>query len=257
MRQRVKMTCAASYAREQGLTVCYTQKSAPILGDLSDYLAKGMSLITDCDNSLDDSGLPLVEVAHSKCLEPASERLEISRDALDLLNQALALGREACPVLPTCSHRPPSFLAATKLELPLLSSDHEHDVRQLLWSCHKKRTPAFTPDSFPLERLDVDKDQGLDFPADSRVLHGNLNLSIKMEKFDVERDSMKWLAQSLSWDMPTTNPLEEDNLPLQASLHSLPKRKTIADQFHGIGVYEMFHDPPSDASARTWRSLYS
>ncbi|KAJ1331776.1 hypothetical protein MN608_05239 [Microdochium nivale] len=215
MRQRVKMTCAASYAREQGLTVCYTQKSAPILGDLSDYLAKGMSLITDCDNSLDDSGLPLVEVAHSKCLEPASERLEISRDALDLLNQALALGREACPVLPTCSHRPPSFLAATKLELPLLSSDHEHDVRQLLWSCHKKRTPAFTPDSFPLERLDVDKDQGLDFPADSRVLHGNLNLSIKMEKFDVERDSMKWLAQSLSWDMPTTNPLEEDNLPLQ------------------------------------------
>lgn len=210
------MTCAASYAREQGLTVCYTQNSAPILGDLSDYLARSMRLTTDSHNSLDDSGLTRVDIPHAECLELASERLEVSRAELDLLNQARALGRDACPVLPMCSHRPPSFLAATKLELPLLSTDHKYDLRQLLWSCCQRRTPAFTPDSLPLERLDVDRDEGLGFPADARLLHGNLDPSTKMEKFDVERDSMRWLAQSLGWELPTMNSLEQDNILHQA-----------------------------------------
>ncbi|KXJ95681.1 hypothetical protein Micbo1qcDRAFT_172008 [Microdochium bolleyi] len=194
------MTRAASYAREQGLTVDYTEEPVAILGGLSEVLAWGLSSSKESSTLLDDSALPHVGIFQVECLDPACERLQISRAALDLLNQALVLGREPCPRVAIGNNRPAASLAAIKLEPPLLSSDHGYDVQQLARSCQTKRTPALTPDYLPLERLSASNDESLEFPTDTRALHEKLRSIVQGQKLDVSRDSIKWLAQTLSWD---------------------------------------------------------
>ncbi|KAH7035546.1 uncharacterized protein B0I36DRAFT_347300 [Microdochium trichocladiopsis] len=216
MGQGSKMTGAASYALAHGLTVDHLELPAPFLGG---HFANLDDMISRTDSPhvpLDDSTLPQLDLSAWPFVQPCLERLHTSRAAVDLMNQALTLDREACPVVPVKSCRSALKLSALKIELPLLGTDHDHDVKELLRLCRIKRAPLLTGDTLPLERLDVEQDEAIAFPASVATTRQALTSNTLWDKIDASREAMEFLAQSLECVSRETSALDIGAQPRKA-----------------------------------------
>ncbi|RWA03573.1 hypothetical protein EKO27_g11528 [Xylaria grammica] len=91
-------------------------------------------------------------------------------------------------------------LYGLKLDPPALSSDPEYDCRELARSVQKQRQPNISSETFPFERLNIDNDEGLQFPASARQFGQQLDLIMSKEKLDVPREVVYQLARALHND---------------------------------------------------------
>jgi hypothetical protein len=85
-----------------------------------------------------------------------------------------------------------------KLELPLLSTDHEKDVRKFLPK-HGLETEDI---NFPLETLNEENDEGLSWPPSVRKLCAQWDRDIAHEKLQISRESLHLLECAMrdTWD---------------------------------------------------------
>ncbi|KAH7012744.1 uncharacterized protein B0I36DRAFT_436707 [Microdochium trichocladiopsis] len=192
--------------------------------------------------SLDDSTLPQLDLSAWPFVQPCLERLHTSRAAVDLMNQALTLDREVCPVVPVKSCRSALKLSALKIELPLLGTDHDHDVQELLRACRIKRAPLLTGDTLPLERLDVEQDEALAFPASVATTRQALTSDTLWDKIDASREAMEFLAQSLECVSRETSALDVGAQPRKARTFAtyIERRSMTPPLLSPVGSAELF-----------------
>lgn len=202
-------THAASFAVEHGLTMDHTAFSASFLGNTTASQSTLYSHLDCPPESFKNADLPPIDFLPASVIAVLHERLHASKDAVQFMDRALGLGRGLCPVIPIKSTRSGAELAALKVELPLLQSDHPHDVRELLRLCRGRQDPDLTADSLPLERLDASRDEGLDFPETAETLRQYLVTGPRRERLDIDRKTAEYLVQSLC-----CKPFEQGQLTL-------------------------------------------
>ncbi|KFY48799.1 hypothetical protein V495_01003 [Pseudogymnoascus sp. VKM F-4514 (FW-929)] len=80
-----------------------------------------------------------------------------------------------------------------KLEIPLLKTDPDADLRDF----KKRRNPNLSDENFIYEPLDIEKDEGLQWPSRFANLPEEIMKACSMEKITVTRDTMVYLQAAL------------------------------------------------------------
>ncbi|KAI0514851.1 hypothetical protein F5B22DRAFT_222458 [Xylaria bambusicola] len=91
-------------------------------------------------------------------------------------------------------------LLGLKLDQPALFSDPDHDCRKLARAIREQRRAALSPEMFPLERLNMNNDEGLHFPASALHFRRKLERIVLREKLDVPKEAIHHLAYALQDD---------------------------------------------------------
>ena len=84
-----------------------------------------------------------------------------------------------------------------KQELPLLRSDHESDMQE--FAC--RTVPDLKNELLPLEPIDEEADEGLEWPEKYRELSDQIWCNIQSEKLVVPREALYYLQQTLKWHL--------------------------------------------------------
>ena len=139
----------------------------------------------------DDSDLP-DPLGGSGSLPP--ERLTINREAFAFLSNV-------CKEPPM----PPSFvigdssrsryyqLRDAKVEMPLLSTDHDLDMQDF----HRRHLPDLSNINLPFVETDDEQDEGINFPATSHGLASNFANKIGSEKLSVSKEALEYLQNAI------------------------------------------------------------
>jgi hypothetical protein len=190
------------YARRTGLT-CNPRAELPPLS----YLA---ALARDIGESLtDDSHLHQFHFLSYS----TDERLSISRDAAQLLACISNAGKEE--TIDSIGHSLISKKHSKnrRLELPLLKTDHDTDCKEFI---KREGFEIRLKDvKLPLEMVDDDENEGLDFPEKFWNKGSEILEQIETEKISVTMDGMKYLQGMLAHDWD-----EIDEEAIWASVHN-------------------------------------
>lgn len=81
-----------------------------------------------------------------------------------------------------------------KLELPLLRTDHELDVRDFA----RQIVPDLENEFLPLEKVDEENDEGLTWPSKYHDLPDEFARRSQKEKLDTSKDALCYLQETLS-----------------------------------------------------------
>ncbi|KAF2708876.1 hypothetical protein K504DRAFT_482355 [Pleomassaria siparia CBS 279.74] len=191
------------YARFHGLCVDYTSEQ-PRVDDIA--IPSSETLQTDLQ---DPPECPTTNPA----IELTKERLTLNKEAA-LLLQAVHLLRPA-PVdnetdkikLPLEDWRQSAKL---KQEVPLLRTDHELDMK----SFGNTDTPSFTRLEIPLEVINVEKDEGLQWPAKYRDYPAQCDEKARAERLQVSKEDLRFLQGALtdSWTIADSERIKEEGL---------------------------------------------
>ncbi|KAJ9138392.1 Lysine acetyltransferase [Pleurostoma richardsiae] len=151
----------------------------------------------------------------------------------------------------------PRSLRSMKLELPLLKSDYESDCRKLMKNIIACRTPALADHRLPLEPIDTEKDEGLDFPKTAKQHADALIARISQERIDVSRETMIYLAKQLrvEWTEEEQSSLLYSQLSYKKNPGAEPFTPPVSPK---LGTHEYWIPPeeacqvpiPSDPSSR-------
>lgn len=76
-------------------------------------------------------------------------------------------------------------LKNVKLELPLLRSDHELDLREWKRQVYAKRDASVTQFNLPVEPVDIEKDEDLEFPSSAHKRKAEITDRLHKEKIEV------------------------------------------------------------------------
>ncbi|KAI0417469.1 hypothetical protein F5X98DRAFT_387160 [Xylaria grammica] len=146
------------------------------------------------------------------CLPPFQLPMADLREQFDMPEESSGLVAEAVQDddikcdgqydTPLAQYEARKRLYGLKLDPPALSSDPEYDCRELARSIQKQRQPNISSETFPFERLNIDNDEGLQFPASARQFGQQLDLIMCKEKLDVPREVVYQLARALHNDWP-------------------------------------------------------
>ncbi|KAI3343011.1 hypothetical protein F4824DRAFT_510311 [Ustulina deusta] len=120
-------------------------------------------------------------------------------------------------------------LSNLKLDPPALLSDPDNDCRELARTIQEQRQPHISPDMFPLERLSIANDEGLEFPISAHRSRQKFDRMVRREKLDVPKETMHHLARALQddWSGDERCKVLEEEMPrrtvrLTCSLLSYP-----------------------------------
>jgi len=177
------------YARVHGLSLDYLADSASF-----PHILKLQQEIHNC--LTDDSHLHQFNFGTNFSTE---ERLEVSRDAASLLaslNQDETLEWIDSLVLPMLDVRE---IKKMRLELPLLSTDHESDCRAF---ARREGFEVKLEDvKLPMETVNDENNEGLMWPSRFLNLGAEIVEHLKHEKLEVSRDTLVYLQNILknSW----------------------------------------------------------
>lgn len=121
-----------------------------------------------------------------------SERFTINKTALCLLSDILSLGAKTdeldASLLPNLH-----AVRDWKLELPLLRTNHEDDMRQFRIRLH----PDLSNEHLPLEKTDTENDEGLSWAATDEDLPSMMTRRLEAEKPVFTRDTLLYLQENL------------------------------------------------------------
>lgn len=140
-----------------------------------------------------DSFLPQLDFGVEPRLD---ERLMVSKEALQFVQ---SVAHQYTPesidalILPMLR---PSRGKNSRIELPLLKTDHETDCRHFArWDGFEIKLEDV---KFPLELVDDEKNEGIKFPSSYWKLGDGIMEELKKEKLEVSRDAMLFLKEALT-----------------------------------------------------------
>ncbi|KAK4189490.1 hypothetical protein QBC35DRAFT_142342 [Podospora australis] len=160
-------------------------------------------------------------------LIPASEQWDVTTASLQVLQEGVRRctpGEVVDLMEQVC--RPETM----KVELPLLRSDHESDCRRLARKVEVFRKEQLTDHGLPLQPVDVNKGEGVEFPKSAGAMDEKMTQSIEKEKFEMNKDSLVYLMDTLKMEWT-----EQDRGDLLAS----------QNVYQGIGAAEPLTPPLS------------
>ena len=176
---------AVEYARLNGLARNHLTdlSSSAILHPVQKAIDTGI---------IDDSHLEQLKCPEDCCI---CERLTISKDGAQLL--AWAMHPESRDLIEDIVK---SILGSSKfkmmrVELPLLRSDHETDIRE--FASREEFETQLKDVRLPLEKLNMEKSEGLEFSPSLWNLGARTVQEIKIEKIIVIRESLEYIQRSI------------------------------------------------------------
>jgi hypothetical protein len=178
---------AVEYARLNGLARNYlTDKThSTVLGGLQGTLDNGLV----CDTHLQQLKIP---VDCNTC-----ERLSISKDGAQWLSWVMhPEPYEAIDVIGSFILESLEF-KRTRLELPLLNSDHESDV--MGFATRDTFELQLKDVRLPLEVLDIERNECLNFSTGLWNLGTEILEELKREKLLVTRESLQYIRSAIRW----------------------------------------------------------
>ena len=124
-------------------------------------------------------------------IPPIVEKLAISREAARLLHE---VAQTECQPLGLHELNDECRVSRHKLEQPLLRTDHEQDI---LTSRSYRQPSELQPiRAQPLD-IDIERDEGLDWPQTYFSLQKHFEESTRHEKLQVSKDSVLFLKSSI------------------------------------------------------------
>lgn len=176
------------YARFYGLVQDHLEPD-PLQG------VQGLTLSENLGSSLDHP--PELFHIHLTSAKIPDERLAVDAGAATFLS-SIAESLKQSPSysdqeLGIDRHR----VRRMKHELPLLRSDHEIDVLRFA----SPIVPDLEYDFLPLETLDVEEDESLEWPSSYYVLPDEFAKISKSEKIEASEDDFLYLQQTLRLDV--------------------------------------------------------
>jgi hypothetical protein len=184
--------------------------SSAILGPIQEAINTGLT---------DDSHLEQLYLPKDYCI---SERLTISKNGAQLLVSAMHHNSNEFVdgIMQPIEDGPKIRMIC--LELPLLRSDHEADVKEFA------RREVFEPQlkdvKLPLENLNIERNEGLDFSPSLGDLGPELLEEIKTEKIVVTKASLEYFQRSSRPDW-----MESDDKDLWEGMKAYTKVREYGD----------------------------
>jgi hypothetical protein len=179
---------AVEYARLNGLARNHLTEPFPF------------SVFHRLQENIDDG---LTDDAHLQQLDlltdfSVSERLTVSKDGAQLIASVLYPESDESIDTVVLSMLGSTELKKMRIELPLLRTDHGSDVKEFA------RRDTFEPQlkdvRFPLEVLDSDRFEGLEFPSALWNLGAETMEELRKEKLLVTRESLQYIQNSIKDD---------------------------------------------------------
>ena len=169
------------YARFYGLA-CDHRQLSPL---------QGFTLPQDLGPLLHDPP-ELVHIRLTDVKVP-EERLAVDAGAASLLSSIA----ESAKYLPPYSDQQLEIdrhrVRRTKQELPILRSDHEIDVLRFV----SPIVPDLENEFLPLETVDVEEDEGVEWPSSYNALPDELAKKSRSEKIEASKDDFMYLQDTL------------------------------------------------------------
>ncbi|KAJ8125811.1 hypothetical protein O1611_g7827 [Lasiodiplodia mahajangana] len=153
------------------------------------------------------------------------EELDIAKGPIDLLANALQhddINTNDQYEMPLAQYEARKRLAKLKLELPTLPSDPDYDCDELATTIREQRQPSIDSGLFPLERLNANNDEGLEFPNYAHQFKRKLDQMLCHEKLDVTREAVYHLVCALRGDWS-----DDDNR--RVLVEAMPRPKFMRD----------------------------
>ena len=129
------------------------------------------------------------------CVKVPDERLTVDEDAASYLSSVFALAEEPPSRNDDIDEIDRHRFRRMKLEVPLLRSDPEID----LWRFTQQIVPDLGHEFLPLETVDQEADEGLDWPTKYHDLPEEYTRRIKEEKLEVTSDTLTFLQEALNY----------------------------------------------------------
>ncbi|KAJ4352299.1 uncharacterized protein N0V89_007647 [Didymosphaeria variabile] len=123
--------------------------------------------------------------------ELTKERLAVSKEAAMLLKSVHSLTQEPPSLLRIPDRR--RRILSLKQELPILRTDNELDILAFGGTVE----PSFTDLKIPLEAIDEENDEGLDWPSDYAGYPKQCDERAKNEKLGVSRETLLYLQDAV------------------------------------------------------------
>lgn len=195
---------AAEYGRQHGLTIdCFRDDPLSPCRGLVAALSQEQN---DRDGVLpwnrQQGGLNILGAA-------GGEKLEVSGVAQEFL-QAVCGQRTETDVQDTVAefvNRTTTYTRRLKMEPPILLTDNEVDCREYSRTLNGARKARLDDHHLPLEPVDSDKDEGLEFPDWMYRVGIDLDMAVD-ESFEAEPSGLELLTASLESDWTATNESE-------------------------------------------------
>ena len=162
--------------------------------------------------------------------EDHAKLFEIEAQAVDPLQERLVTDKNVAQILATITRPPETSLRfdedvepntnkwqKLKLELPILKTDHEGDLRQFL----RPHNPSLGLEHLPLEGLDEELDEGLGWPSYCLKLGEQIEHQCWTDKLVISKDAIGVLADVVR-NEPSDADLKFDteNVPTYKRVHS-------------------------------------
>ena len=201
------------YARRNGLSRNYLQ---------TPYLVSKLDLFGECtDKIIDDRHLPQFEL---KAIVHTEERLSISKDAAVLMPSVSCEGSSEWIDSILLRMIDTRKCKKSKLELPLLKSDHETDCKT--FAQRDGFEIKLQNVVLPLEMVDENDSGGLGFSTSTRNKGAELLQEIMKEKLEVTRDTLLYLQETLKIDRTA-----DDDKNIWGAVHKYKRVRRICNLF--------------------------
>ncbi|KAK7997331.1 hypothetical protein PG989_005371 [Apiospora arundinis] len=180
------------YARDNELTIDF-QSYNPVSCLTS--TANSVPLQSHCLGQGEDDSLPKLHIPFRLSLH---EPPVISKASVNFLNSIAQ--REDDEVVmsraiqASCSNQ----MRYLKVELPLLRSDHESDLRKLQRDMTSKTSVDLYSNKLPSEPLEVSSDEAPEYPESAYSFRSQLLLDAHESQLVLSQDALKFLATSLA-----------------------------------------------------------
>lgn len=181
---------ALQYAYENDLTRDYTLNSFSIAHLLSKTVQSTLSSITE-DGFTDCSHLPDLELPVPQL---RSEVLTIAHSALKLIHETRRELTDDEVKSLTQEVIDSGNTRQWKLELPILRTDNERDMREFRKGMLSRRDVHIGDHRLPLDPVTVEDGEGMQLPASTRSEANELLRKLEGEKLGVTRSSLQFLA---------------------------------------------------------------
>ena len=185
-----------------------------------------LDLSEDLGSSLEDPP-ELFHIDLAKVQLP-QERWAVDAGAASLLSSIVESAQDPPPYsdeeLGIDRHR----VRRMKQELPLLRSDHELDILRF----RAPIVPDLENEFLPLETVDVEEDEGVEWPSSYYALPDEFTKKARSEKIEVSQDGFLYLQQTLKYDFEGLEhgTFEYDDSPYKkVELAHLPTEASVAD----------------------------
>ncbi|KAI1121888.1 hypothetical protein F5Y10DRAFT_91722 [Nemania abortiva] len=154
------------------------------------------------------------------------EQLDMPKESINALARALqhdAIDINVCHETPLVQYEARKRFAALMFEPPTLPNDLDYDCDELARTIRQQRQqPCVNPGLFPLDRLNINNDEGLEFPDTSYHFRRKLDHIVRHEKLDVPRETIYHLASTRRDDWS-----DDDNYRVLEE--AMPRRNFVRD----------------------------